>query len=30
MDLVIYKFVDAEIWSGDTFWSDTKSYRGNF
>ena len=30
MDLGAYKSVDAEIWSGDTFWDDMKSYRGDF
>ena len=30
MDLGTHKSVDAEIWSGDTFWDDMKSYRGDF
>ena len=30
MDLGTYKSFDAEIWSGDTFWYDKKSYLGDF
>ena len=30
MDLGTYKSIDAEIWSGDRFWGDTKSYRSDF
>ena len=30
MDLGIYKSVDPEIWSGDTFWDDTECYCWEF
>ena len=30
MDLGTYKSIDVEIWFGDTFWVDTKSYLAAF